>query len=420
MGRAAKTAWIAMAAAMLVCRPALADDAPDGGADAAPDAAEAVDRDLARAFELDKAAAQQQPVTQTAPAPVQPMQKMNPDISLILDVGFGWFRKADHLKQGGHSIDDNGIAIQGLEFAASASVDPFLRFDMYTDLAHLEVEEAFLTTTALPWNLQARAGLLNAAFGRQNPMHLHRWNFANAPLSHTRFMSAEHFRGPGAELSVLLPLPWFLTLAGQVLGTTADLGFNSATFATSEENGSGRIERPGDFVYVLRMENFFELSPDWSLLLGANESLGQSPYVPRGRTYLHGGDLYLKWRPVSKGLGDFALALTVEFLARDSTTPFGRFRDDGGYGEIDAMLTKRWIVGLRFDSTSMWQGRSPDLDQVPGWQRRGSASLTFLPSHFSKLRLQGDLGRDELRQGLGYAVFLQAEVSAGEHGAHKF
>jgi hypothetical protein len=427
MNRTQLLAAGAVPLAMLFCRRAAAEDADAGAADAAPSAdttpapPTAVDPDLARALAADQAAAAQKQAEAPAAAPrVQPMVKMNPDLSFILDVGAAWFGRADHLMQGGHSIDDNGIKVQGLELAASASVDPFFRFDTYVQLTDMEIEEAFLTTLALPWNLQARAGLINAAVGRQNPTHLHTWNYANPPLSHTRFMSREHFRGPGLELSVLMPLPWYLMLIGQAFDTTEALGFNSVTFGSSEQNGSGRIERPGDFVYVLRMENFFELSTDWSLLVGGSESQGQSPYVPRGRTYLHGGDLYLKWRPISEGLGDFALALTVEYLARDCPTPYGRFRDNGGYAQIDALLWRRWMVGLRFDSTAMWKGISPDLDVVPGWQRRGSLSFTFLPTHFSKLRLQGDVIRDEARSDLGYAVFLQAEVSAGEHGAHKF
>ena len=442
--------FLAAIVAIPLCRPAEAQDAPkpsesppapassevdrpDGGSaseapampgSAAPAQGPApVDADLARAIERDQASAVQTQPPASAPspaAPASPMAKLNPDISFILDVGFAWFTRADHPKQGGHSIDDNGIAVQGLELAASASVDPFFRFDLFAQLAEVEVEEAYLTTLSLPGNLQARAGWLNAAMGRQNPVHLHAWKFANPPLSHTRFMSEDHFRGPGAELSVLMPLPWYLTLAGQVLDTTEKLGFQSASFAASEQSRSGRIDGPEDFVYVLRMENFLELTTDWSLLLGANEGLGHSPYLPEGRASLHGGDVYLKWRPVSRARGDFALALTVEYLLRDCAAPGGRFRDHGGYAEIDAMLTRRWEVGLRFDNTALWKGPSPDPEKVPGWQRRGSASLTFLPTHFSKLRLQGDLGRDETRSGPSYAVFLQAEVSAGEHGAHNF
>ncbi|MFH1834392.1 MAG: hypothetical protein ABH877_05150 [bacterium] len=382
-----------------------------------------VDPDLARAAEQDAAGRTKAPTAvpvDTVHPIVMPVAKMNPDISFILDVGGAWYGKADHFKQGGHAMDDNGLMVQGLELAASASVDPYFRFDTYFQLTEAEVEEAYLTTLSLPLNLQVRAGLMNAAFGRQNAMHLHTWNFANPPLSHTRFMSAEHFRGPGVELSALMPLPWYLNLMGQVFGTTEELGFNSATFGSSEVNSSKRIDGLEDFLYVLRMENFFELSTDWSLLVGFSEGLGQSQFRPDARTYLHGGDLYLKWRPVSSGHGDFALALTVEYLLRDTALEDRRLRDHGGYMQLDALLTNRWMAGLRFDTTDLWQGASPDPEQIPGWQRRGSASITFMPTHFSKLRLQGDLGKERDRDGLGYAVFLQAEVSAGEHGAHKF
>jgi len=383
----------------------------------------AIDPDLAEAAEADKASNEKSSgpsAVGATPSSVIPMTKLNPDMSFILDVGSAWFNRADHLQQGGHSMNDNGFALQGLELAASASVDPYFRFDLYFQLTEAEVEEAFLTTLSLPWSLQVRAGLMNAQFGRQNSLHLHSWNFANPPLSHTRFMSEEHLRGPGMELSTLLPLPWYLSLTGQVLDTTEELGFNSATFGSSEENGAKRIDGFEDLLYALRMENFFELSKDWSLLVGLNEGLGQSPFKPDGRTYLHGVDLYLKWRPISRAHGDYALGLTVEYLLRDTALEDGRLRDHGGYVQLDAQLSQRWMVGLRFDSTDIGSGTSPDLEKIPGWQRRGSASLTFLPTHFSKLRLQGDVGRDEARDRWGSAVFLQAEVSAGEHGAHKF
>jgi hypothetical protein len=387
------------------------------------EATAAVDPDFSRAVEQDATATKREPgvtANDTNPRAVAPISKMNPDMSFILNVGGAWFNKSNHLRQGGHAMNDNGLQLQGLELAASASVDPYFRFDTYFQLTEAEVEEAFFTTTSLPWNLQVRGGLMNAAFGRENALHLHSWNFANPPLSHTRFMSKEHFRGPGVELSVLMPLPWYLNLIGQVFGTSEELGFNAATFGSSETNRHQRIDGLEDFLYVLRMENFLELSSDWSLLLGVSEGLGQSPFKPDGRSYLHGGDLYLKWRPVSTGQGDFALALTVEYLFRDTELDNGRLRDHGGYAELDAQFTKRWMTGLRFDATSLWHDAAPNPDEIPGWQRRGSASLTFLATHFSKLRLQGDLVKERDRDGLQQAVFLQAEVSAGEHGEHKF
>ena len=221
---------------------------------------------------------------------------LNPDISFILTVGGGGYLNGNPLPQGGHNINDNGFVMQGLEFGASANVDPYFRYDMKFELAHLHMEEVFLTTLALPWNMQMRAGLMFAKFGRQNDQCLHTWSFVNAPLSQSRFLSEEHFKGAGVEWSVLLPLPWYSLVLVEMLSTESTSGFNSATFGTSDVNLSGKTDSFDDLLYVTRFENFFELSSDWSLLIGGNGAFGQSPYVGDNRATLFGGDLTLKWR----------------------------------------------------------------------------------------------------------------------------
>jgi len=387
----------------------------------APEATPAIDPELAAAAATD-AAGQAPPRTSLladAPVAVTPTPALNPDISFIMNTAFGWFTRHEHLRQGGHAVDENGFTAQALELAASAAVDPYFRFDLYFQIQHLHLEEAFLTTLALPAGLQARAGYLNVAFGRQNPQHLHAWRFVNPPLSHTRFMSAEHWSGTGAELSVLLPLPWYATLLAEVMTTSAATAFRSATFATVEMNRNGYTDGLEDLLYVGRLENFFELSPDWSLLVGASAAFGQSPYVPDNRATLYGGDLFLKWRPLASG-GNVAVALTVEAVLRDTQVPRDFVRDGGGYAELDVQLSRRFVAGVRGDLTDLIRGSGPATAKIPGRQTRGSFALTFLPTHFSKLRLQADLTRAEAHGSTAVAVFLQTEVSAGEHGAHRF
>jgi hypothetical protein len=348
-----------------------------------------------------------------------PLASLNPDISFIMDTAFGWFSRAEHIRQGGHAVDDNGFVPQALELAASGAVDPYFRFDLYFQLQHLHLEEAFLTTLALPAGLQARAGYFNVAFGRQNPQHLHSWNFINPPLMHTRFMSEEHWSGTGAELSMLLPLPWYAVVLAEVMTPSSAAGFRSATFATVDKNGSGRTDGPEDFLYVGRLENFLELSTNWSLLLGGSAAFGQSPYVPDNRATLFGSDVYLKWRPLTDG-GNVAVALTVEAVMRDTQVPRDTLRDFGGYAQLDVQTSRRLMLGLRGDLTDVLSGAVPDSTKFPGQQTRGSLSITFMPTHFSKLRIQSDVSRVEGSGSPVFAVFLQTEVSAGEHGAHKF
>jgi hypothetical protein len=374
--------------------------------------------DFAKAIAEDQAAAPPAP----APARSSPMAKMNPDLSFILTAGLGWFSGAEHLDPGEHGIRDNGFAIQGLELAATANVDPYFRFDLYFQLTEAEIEEGFLTTLGLPFSLQVRAGIMNAAFGRFNPRHLHQWTFVNPPLAHVRFMGEGHFRGAGAELSWLLPLPWYLTLAVQTFMPSEDVAFMSKVFGVIEQTGSGRLTSPADLVYVARMENFFELTADGSLLWGLSGATG--PARPEegaewpGRAFLAGTDLYLKWRPISSGEGDFALSLTMEAMLRRAPGDAGAVWDHGGYAQFDAQLDRRWMLGMRLENVDDWRvgGAEP---AGGGWAWRGGLVATFMPTHFSKLRLQADLGRQRGGEA-GFAIFLQAEVSAGEHGAHKF
>jgi len=342
-----------------------------------------------------------------------------PDISFILDIGFGWFDHSDHIYQGGHAINVNGFKLQGLEMAVSGAVDPYFKYDMNFQFAELELEEAYLTTVSLPINMQIRAGLMNAPFGRQNPLHLHSWSFTNPPLIQTRFMSEDHFKGLGPELSFLLPLPWYMTVGGQMFDTKPESGFSSSSFGSSEMTRAGGIDSLAAFVYTAKVDNFFPLSDDWSMNWGLNGAWGLSPYVMDGRAQLYGTDLFLKWRPISSGMDALAVGLTIEYMFRMTQVPDSYMDDHGGYAQLDVQFTRRWMIGLRGDYTGTISGTPPDEWLWPAWQTRGSIDVTFMPTHFSKLRLQFDLGRQE-GQDVYQAVFLQVEVGVGEHMAHKF
>lgn len=391
----------------------------------AEDGAPGIDPDLATAVARDEASMDEAPLKPPSiSAPLRQVvgtsaARFIPDISFILDAGFGWSFGGQPLARGGHAIDRNGFALQGLEMAVGGIVDPYFRYDMNFDFAHLHLEEAFVTTLSLPINMQVRAGYMNVPFGSQNPQHLHTWNFVNPPLSHTRFMGDEHFSGLGAELSFLIPLPWHLTVGGQMLDTHPATAFRSRSFGTVDRTGSGVLDGLEDFVYTARAENFFELGDDWSLQWGLSGAWGQSPYVPDNRADLYGTDLYLKWRPISRGRDALAVALTLEYVFRTTQVPSDLVLDHGGFAQIDVQWTRRWMAGVRADYADVLSGTSPDPSRIWGREWRTGASLTFLPTHFSKVRVQYDVGHRD-GPGLSHAAFLQLEVGVGEHMAHRF
>ena len=407
------SSWLSFMIGLLP--PALADDA-------AGEEALAVDPDLADALAAD-------PVEQKKPAPSA--MAFNPKMSLILTTSFAWFSEADHIAQGGHSPTADGFNLQGLEFAASASVDPYFEFKMAAQLGHMELEEAYLTTINMPL-IQLRSGLFMAPFGRQNPRHLHQWSFANPSLAHSRFMHAEHFSGLGAEASMLLPLPWYLMIKAAGFSTHSGAMLRSASFGPPEEEAveaghdehlheeGGVLDGPEDLVYIGRLETFFELSDDWSLMTGLSAAFGQSPYADKAWVGLYGADLYCKWRPISSGQGDLAVALTLEYMFRNTGLEGNRAQDHGGYGQLDLQLSKRFLLGLRAGTTSWWRGPIPAESGLDDWQWRGSAVATFLPTHYSKVLLQFDSGMDRGAHHPYHALFLLVEVSAGAHGVHQF
>src|SRR5438067_1576234 len=138
-------------------------------------------------------------------------QSLNPDMSAILDADFGWQRRAPQLLNGDdpdlhaegtrHAV---GFTAQEVELAFSAIVDPYFKGEVYLTIPNLEgieVEEAFVTTTSLPWNLQIKGGSFRSAFGRQNGQHLHVQDFTRRPLINAAFLGADGMRGPGFQLS---------------------------------------------------------------------------------------------------------------------------------------------------------------------------------------------------------------------------
>ncbi len=344
--------------------------------------------------------------------------EMNPSLSIILDVAGAYFSQRERLRMGGHAPTTNGPAIQGAELAASANVDPFFRVDLAFGMWHLHVEEVFLTTVALPLNLQLRAGQFKSNIGRHNPTHLHQWRFVVHPLPNQYLFGSEGLALPGAELSVLLPLPWYLELVGAL-----QVG-ESGSFRTKPlSEGDPGYE---DFVYPLRLVQFFDLSDALALQVGLNAVLGTSPSAPErnNRSTALGLDTLLKWRPIGWGdTGYTFVAWVIEGWYRQTEVADDLWDDMGCYSDLVFGMDKQWEAALRGEVWHRLGGADvhPDLDRnVYGRDViRGSAVLSFMPSHFSRVRWQYSF---EHPAGLGdnHIGLLQLEVSAGAHGAHRY
>jgi hypothetical protein len=340
----------------------------------------------------------------------------NPAISLILDTAFAFFSEDERYRQGGHAPAVTGPNIQGAELAVSASVDPFFRVDLAFGLYHLHVEEVYATTMALPWNLQVRGGQFKSDIGRHNPTHLHQWHFVTHPLANGFLFGAEGLSLPGGELSVLLPLPWYVEVIAAL--QVGDSGSFRTDFSTNPSFA--------DFIYPLRVVQFFDLTDDWGCQVGVSSVLGtsQSSPVTGNRTYTYGADLLLRWRPIGQGrTGYRSISWITEGWFREMELAGDLWRDLGGYSDLIVTLHKQWAVALRGE---LWRRLAGGMENEAVNRARfglnsarGNVSVSFSPSHFSRIRLQYGYERIETFED-NQSVLLQLEVSAGAHGAHQY
>jgi hypothetical protein len=363
----------------------------------------------------------------TPPTGASAIQSLNPDLSFIADIAGAWFSAKPPLQTGEHDPRNNGFTLQQLELAASSAVDPYFRFDSFIvfklprpggEPGGVEIEEVYATTTSLPANLQLRVGQFLTRFGRFNPTHPHTWDFVDQPLEIGRLFSPDGNRGLGFELSYLTPLPWYAELVGSMTHDSALA-----------------ISHAGNLQGTVALKQFFALSDDWSLMWGLSGIVGSDPSEPAdadGRSKIGGTDVYLKYRPLSGG-SHTIVSLQAEWFYRRRDVPV-MLHDTGGFAALFWRFAQRWATAARWELGTPSRNSAgvvtphcavdegvtcADYAFIADVQRV-SANLTFWPTEFSRIRLQGAATLPGAGQDTQWSVLTAFEFAVGAHGAHAF
>src|SRR5438094_6579023 len=105
---------------------------------------------------------------------------MNISFDGLFALAYSSARDLNHIEVGDHDPQQRGFNARNIELALDGAVDPYFEgfanivFKLDNDnQTEVEVEEAFMQTTSLPFNLQLKGGQFFAAFGRLNPVHPH-------------------------------------------------------------------------------------------------------------------------------------------------------------------------------------------------------------------------------------------------------
>ena len=210
---------------------------------------------------------------------------LNPAIGMAIDA------TAEQRSKAGGTFN-----FRSAEIGIAASIDPYARgYAFFNGSGEgVEVEEAAMVTTSLPWNLQARGGRFFADFGRLAKFHPHEYAFVNTPLSLERIVGGES-KADGAELSYLFPTPFFLR------GTVG--GYNKLG-AENERLDDTKSRAWSRFTYLGRLNTYFDLSDNHSIELGTSLAYTPSIRIPSdphgGSRTLSGLDLTYRYQPLEQ------------------------------------------------------------------------------------------------------------------------
>jgi hypothetical protein len=358
------------------------------------------------------------------------VQRLLPDISVVGDF-VGDLSPEGSTQEGGRRF-----GVRELEVAFQAAVDPYFRGDVFlgvSDEEGIAIEQAFLTTTSLPWGLEGRIGRFIMPFGKQNTTHRHDLHTVEYPWVLQAFLGPEGLKGTGLYASkVFSPFGFY-----QELQVTAVDGLGEPAEGLATEEPVNR--RLGGLGYSARLRNYVDLSQAANVELSFSGMTGKvahplgvldpeadavNAYATRQTTLA--ADLTFRWRPLQQGLyRSFILQGEVMHQLNDDPgetiqMPDGTTVDfegprrgfTGAYAFGRYQLSRRTFLGARFD----WvQDPTADGEALTA----GSAYWQFFPSEFTKL----SAAFERLSPAAGDAVnriLLQATFSIGPHKPHPF
>jgi hypothetical protein len=294
------------------------------------------------------------------------------------------------------------------EIGLQAIIDPYARGDFFLSFGEtgVEVEEGYITFTALPAGFVAKVGKMRAAFGKVNMMHNHVLPWVDRPLVTTNLVAGEDgIDDAGVSLERILPAPKgiFLEATGQVFrGDSPDVF---------------RAESHSDVSAVAHLRGYKDITESTNLDLGLSYARGHNDAGLSNGTFgdfvtqLYGIDATLRWKPLRRSIYHSFVGRGEFIWSQRQQLPQEQ-RAFGFYTSADYQFARRWFAGGRFDYSD--RSRFANLTD-----KGAAATLTYWPSEFSQIR--GEYRFTHFAENRdANELFMQLIFSLGAHGAHPF
>ena len=321
----------------------------------------------------------------------------NPDLGVIGDFQAAYDSRGK--KNFNAYLNETEVSLQSV-------VDPYVRADFFISFSRdpethkygVDIEEGYLTTLALPYKLQLKAGKFKEAVGRVNPVHSHALPFIDLPNAYLNYFGEEGLNDEGASLSWLLP--------------TKSV-YQELTFQATAGNGESPSFHRGDnnrFVYLSHLKNFFTLNDNATLELGVTGITGPADTAT---TNMGAADITYKWKPVRFNTYK-SLTWQSEFFYDNTKHPDGsKLNSFGLYSMLQYQIAKRWFLTGRYD----YAQKPYDKSIV---EQAGSLTAGWLATEFQKIEVEAKLTDENVRPLTYEQVWLRWIFVIGAHGAHQY
>jgi len=329
---------------------------------------------------------------------------LNPDISVIGDfIGAAGGNTAPPLAT---LQPFPSMQMHESEIGLQAIIDPYARGDFFISFGEegVNLEEGYITFTALPGGFVAKVGKMRSVFGKVNTLHNHVLPWVDRPLVTTNLVGGEDgIDDAGFSLERILPAPKgiFLDVTGQVFrGDSADV------FQAQQRSDVSTVEH---------LRAYRDLNESTNLDIGVSYARGHNNgnLIVPGHfiTQLYGVDATVRWKPLRRSIYHSFVGRSEFIWSQRQQFPREQ-KSFGGYASGDYQFGRRWFAGGRFD----WSERS-QFDNL--MDKGAAATVTYWPSEFSQLRGEYRFTRYAENKDSN-ELLMQLIFSLGAHGAHPF
>ncbi len=367
------------------------------------------------------------------------LPSFNPDISLILDGQYAYYsndtqnyRLPGFMLGAEAGLGNKGFALGESELTISSNIDDkffgqlTLAFSGDADNTEVSVEEAFFQTLGLGYGLTLKGGRFFSAIGYLNEQHAHAWDFADAPLIY-RGLFGDQLVNDGVQVTYLLPTDIFMQIGGE-------LSAGDHFPAAGSQNGIGAWSLFFNIGDDIGIEHSWQLGVNYwqaDSIKDRKSNFLDTTSLFNGDSKIASLDFVYKWAPNGNPINkNFKFQFEYFDRHEDGSIAANNINSNydghqyGWYAQGIFQFMPQWKIGVRYDQLeSDNSGSNSAVLATTGLlnsfsPKRYSAMLEWIPSEFSRIRLQYNY--DNSYQNSDSQLFVQYTYSLGTHGAHQY